>query len=538
MKTKSIIRNHRLPEVAYLVTVLLVFFSFSLMAVQEQDNKIRDPLQYETGARAQLVPIYAVDRNDRPVFDLKQEEIELYVNGKPFHIIFFNRYQLESGTETESQAPEGRVKPKVIKAPERINFIIIDSMISNMNALGASRAVAWQLVRKAPPNEAFVVLESNPKKGFRYIEGPTKNKRKLQEVIAAIKTATAKRDLVQGDMRELSASSVGNASAIEAARLERNAAYGGKREYEKYHRDVRHFANSLTRLKYALKSTTLSKTVYLISYRPQDSRMVNSNATMGETSVGYLRFLEDAAKEVNYGGSLFYIINPIPEKLKTAMKNPELRFMADAAGGKYISGGSFPDILSKVKNSTSAYYELAFTPTAKPGEKVRIRVKCKRKGVQLTTIGNTQQELPYRRMETVEKQMFVLNVINGGSWSRIAGNVKKVKFEVSGKNSSPVDSANSQNTVNFIDSSIARLNSGNSSPIKRVSVSIPPEMKNRKLHLYTVDVNSESRKATIKLVKKKVKQHWKFRLKAKAGQEHYFVIIEPSTATCIYNRVI
>ncbi|MCP5048111.1 MAG: hypothetical protein GY940_13145, partial [bacterium] len=332
-------------------------------------------------------------------------------------------------------------------------------------------------------------------------------------MIRTIKAATAKRDLAQGDMRQLSATSVGNAAAIEAARLARNAAYGGKREYEKYHRDVRHFANSLTRLKYALKSTTLSKTVYLISSRPQDARMVNSNATMGETSVGYLRFLEDAAKEVNYGGSLFYVINPIPEKLKTAMKNPELRFMTDAAGGKYISGDSFPEILSKVKNSTSAYYELAFTPTAKPGEKVRVQVKCKRKGIQLTTIGNTQQDLPYHRMDTIEKQMFVLNIVNGGSWSRIAGKVKPVKFEVSQKNSSPVDSATSSKFDTWVDPSLARMDSG-PSPIKRVTVSLPPEMKNRKLHLYTVDVDSESRKATIKLVKKKVKQHWKFRLKA------------------------
>ncbi|MCP5051988.1 MAG: hypothetical protein GY940_32770, partial [bacterium] len=71
-----------------------------------------------------------------------------------------------------------------------------------------------------------------------------------------------------------------------------------------------------------------------------------------------------------------------------------------------------------------------------------------------------------------------------------------------------------------------------------VSVSIPPEMRRRKLHLYTIDVDSETRIATIKLVKKQLKQYWKFRLKAKPGQEHYFVIIEPSTVTCIYNRVI
>ncbi|MCP5051987.1 MAG: hypothetical protein GY940_32765, partial [bacterium] len=139
--------HYRLSQVACLVMVLLVFFSFPSLSVQGQDKQVQDPLEHETGVRAQLVPIYAVDRDDRPVFDLKQEEIELYVNGKPFKIIFFNRYQLESGTEVESQAPAGTVKPKAIKAPERISFIIIDSMISNVNALGASRAVAWQLVR-------------------------------------------------------------------------------------------------------------------------------------------------------------------------------------------------------------------------------------------------------------------------------------------------------------------------------------------------------------------------------------------------------
>jgi hypothetical protein len=144
---------------------------------------------------------------------------------------------------------------------------------------------------------------------------------------------------------------------------------------------------------------------------------------LGDNPITYLRFLEDAAKAVNYGGSLFYLINPL--KQKAPGKGTALKFMSDAVGGKFISGISIPNVVSQIRKNTSAYYELAFNPAKESGQKSRVQLKCKRKGVQLTTINYSEKARPYLLMESIEKKLCVLNIVNGGSWSRMVAPEKR-----------------------------------------------------------------------------------------------------------------
>ncbi|MCP5046627.1 MAG: hypothetical protein GY940_05620, partial [bacterium] len=175
-----------------------------------------------------------------------------------------------------------------------------------------------------------------------------------------------------------------------------------------------------------------------------------------------------------------------------------------------ISGTGIKDIVTQVKNNTSAYYELAFSPPpAAAGKKSSIRLKCNRKGVKLTTIAHSEKERPYRTMKNIERKMFVLNVVNGGSWSRMVAPVKMVKFKTTG-----------------------------AKDLKNIAVPLPPDMKNRDLHLYQVDIDPNTRKAVIGFARGKAGQTGKMRIKVNPGKQQFFVIIEPSTASCIYNRVI
>jgi hypothetical protein len=279
------------------------------------------------------------------------------------------------------------------------------------------------------------------------------------------------------------------------------------KEREKYQKDVSRFAHSLQQLKYALRTTTLPKTVYLISAGQMEGML-------GDNPITYLRFLEDAAKAVNYGGSLFYLINPL--KQKAPGKGTALKFMSDAVGGKFISGTSVKNVVSQVKKNTSAYYELAFNPAKESGQKSRVKLKCKRKGVQLTTINYSEKGRPYRLMKKIEKRLFVLNIVNGGSWSRMVAPVKQVKYKTPDTAKTP----------------------GNPDLSKYIEVVIPPEMRNRELDLYLVDIDVNTRKAAFGLVKKTVGETEKLRIKIKKDKKQYFVFIEPSTTTCIYNRVM
>jgi VWFA-related protein len=471
---------------------------------QQQTAADHEALEYEISVRAQLVPLFVVDNAGNPVYNLKQEELELYVDGKPFDIIFFNSFRLEvEETDEQSQAK------RKIRVPERINFIIIDSLVGNMNTLGPSRVIAAQIIKRATTGDAFVILESNQISGFQYVAGPAKDKMILMDALKGIEKRFQQRNLRQSFLRRQAGSTMGSGAGASDLVGSLNAIAENKRhrEREQYEKDIKLFAHSLEQLKYALRSTTLPKTVYLISAS-------GSSRALGTRSVTYFRFLENAAKAVNYGGSLFYLINPMRQKERGS--GSDLKFMADAAGGTFISGTNLDDIVDQVKKSTSAYYEVAFIPSAKAGEKSVIQLKCKRKDLHLTTIAYSERERPYKEMKPIEKKLFVLNVVNGGNWSRMMGPVKRVEHKV----------LHSESVAN------GRIS------VKDIEIPIPVIMQHRQLHLYRVAVDIHTQKAELRLFERVSGKKEILRFNIREGKKHFFVIIEPSRPISIFNRVI
>ncbi len=53
-----------------------------------------DDLEYTVGVSAHLVPFYAEDKDGNPVYDLKQEEIQLRVNKKSFPMMSLSSFRL------------------------------------------------------------------------------------------------------------------------------------------------------------------------------------------------------------------------------------------------------------------------------------------------------------------------------------------------------------------------------------------------------------------------------------------------------------
>jgi hypothetical protein len=272
-------------------------------------------------------------------------------------------------------------------------------------------------------------------------------------------------------------------------------------------------------LKYALKTITLPKTVYLISAGNMDGLRYMAVPLHGH----YYRFLEEAAEAVTHGGALFYLVNPITHQylakrayhVRTKII-PTLKFMANHVGGKYITGSSLKEIIDTTKKSTSAYYEMAFYQDNRSGDNMRIRLKCKRKGVQLTTINYSERNKPYRQMNFTEKKMFALNVVNGGSWSRMVARVGKIDYK---------NLATPQKI-------------GPAKNFKTIEIQVPPNMRNRMLDFFQVRIDPLTEKAEIVFNKKKMEVKESIRMKVREDKRHYFVIVEPTKPFCIYNRVI
>jgi hypothetical protein len=157
-----------------LICFLLIFLLF--LPGQDQEDKLLKRLEYEISVNAQLVPLFAVDSKGNPVYDLKRDEIQLYEDDKVADIIYFTRYRVEE--EKESSKP--------VPSLERINFIILDALISNKNTMVPGQAIARGIIDRASPGDAFVILESNRISGFQYVIGPEKDKNKINNAINKI----------------------------------------------------------------------------------------------------------------------------------------------------------------------------------------------------------------------------------------------------------------------------------------------------------------------------------------------------------------
>lgn len=486
-----------------LKSILISIFSLALVLPgqnQNQEEPLQKRLEYEVSIRAQIVPIFAVDNQGNPVYDLKKEEIEFYADGKPSEIIYLNCYQVEQQREKPSiQTPR-----KSLNTPARLNFIILDTLISNKNLLGHSLVVAMGIIKNASPGDAFIILESNQVRGFQYIIGPEKDEKKLADALKRIEKLYIKRRLFvsAGLLKELASATGTDREIVQ------NLVDGDIRkvrgEKGQYQRDIRILARSLQQLKYALKTITVPKIVFLISAGPKKN-------AQGYIPIAYYRLLEDAAKAINFGGSMFYVINPLMQRSR--QKRTSLKFMTDKGGGKCIHGRNIRDIVDKVKKGTSAYYELAFYSRGKPGSKSRIRLKCKRKGVELTTIGYSELGKPYHQMNFTEKKLFALNVVNGGSWSRMVAKVGKITYK--------------------------KLKSeAASNPTGVIEIPIPSAMRKRQLDLFLVSIDPETQKAAIVFKKEMMEEKAKIEITPLENRNHYFIIIEPQEPFCIYNQVI
>src|SRR5688572_30364489 len=80
-----------------------------------------------------LVPFYAVDEEGKPVFDLKQDEIELRLDGKPLPVDTLDAFEKSGAAATAGQ--QGAEAPPKAKRPRRHVVLFFDIAFSSPRGL-------------------------------------------------------------------------------------------------------------------------------------------------------------------------------------------------------------------------------------------------------------------------------------------------------------------------------------------------------------------------------------------------------------------
>lgn len=509
--------------------ILFLLIGITLLA----RGREQDPLEYEVEVQAKIVPVFAVDTAENPVYDLMAEELQLYVNGKPCRIELFSRYGFEYNDPVTGDNGGEAASAAMVRNPVRYVFIIIDSIFNSHAGLKRSKTLAAGLIEHASPGDSFFILENNSETGLKYITGPTKNKNELLETLNQVKQhPVIRKKLNTPRVPSVYRSSSGGNENIEAGYIPGAAQRIMNAEKLRYLSDMKSFTRVLVDLKYALRTMVRPKIVFLISegisnaaFKEEFGRDRKPNANLGSIDIGgrefntqafYFTYLKKIAESFNQGGAVIYSINP--RRIDVSDDNDSagddsLKYLAAQSGGKYFRGLDVPHIINRVKKSTAAYYELFFYPETGTADKMLFNIACERKGVRIHTINFSEKDRPYRFMPKVQKKLFAFNMVTGGTWSRMTATIDKLEYKKPGTRKKDGKTA------------------GN------IEVILPGHMRGRVLDIFVLNIDPATMQSDIDLTRRTAGDSITIPVPIVKDKKPFVAIIEPKNVQCIYNII-
>ncbi len=480
-----------------------------------------DPSEHRVAVNVKLLPIFAVDTGGNPVYNLKKEDIELYINDTPVKIDHLRPYDFGK-RDKDKKTEEGKETLK--KEPDRVIVLIVDQVFNNWSGIKRAKDIAAGIVKKGAPGDFFILMVNTPTGGLKYIAGPDNDTGKLLKAINKLKQLPHSRLHNIFSTFDYSTSVntkwTGDPDNAMGTGTRGNPVSGKLAESLQYKADVQRFGYVLSQFKYALKTIDKPKIVFLIS-KGVARQSFNSIFELADVEknmtidVFLFNYFEKISRAINEGGSVLYTINS--ERMLDSLDRGEsgkvsLQEMAKKSGGEYFAGANAFDLANEVNRTLSAYYELVFNP-GNFKDAMNITVKAKRDDIKVHSVKYSEIERPYHTMTKVQKKLFALNVVNHGEWGRMVAKIQKAKFK-----------------------NIKKEKQGKYRLYTKL-VKMPEGIKDRDVDIFIVKKNPKTQRAQIDLASTKVKETLELKMKGTKDQDIYYVIIEPKYVNCIYNQV-
>ncbi len=516
----NLIKNIYLKKISFSILFIFCF----LLVMNTPIHALESPSQ-----KTNKIPIFVLDKEGNPIYDLKREDLELIINNNPVDIIKINRYiSKKGGTPTSAPA----------KKPSRLNFIIIDSMFNTNYGLNRARKIACQLVDNGLEDEEYVIIKNTMSHGINVVLGPTINKKRIKKSIKKLV-------LIPGTawMKDMfSSHSSYSATGWSTGSTERGKSYMD-RFYADSDRTVdeltstdsissksfkgsfeiisKKFSANLSYLKSTFRTISRPKIVYLFSEGYQEEHLEKlqyiKEKMAGPNITGILfDYFRNLLNTIKNGGALINAINP--GKLKTSSYNSSgamnLQFMSRESG-QFFEGKNTKQLIKRILNKTSAYYELTVPEVTFPDKKQRITIHIKREGIKIISPCIKEKETPYSQMKPQLKRLFVLNIITQGTWSNGVSSIKKTNYKI-------VSREKTDKGFTY-----------------EIEVNIPESMQNQTGDIFIIGINPKTKRWICKSKQKPLSntEKMKVSLDNKGEIKLYFVIIHTQTAHVIYNQI-
>ncbi len=519
--------NRRLSQLIILILFWLPMLPFFGYGQEERPERITDSLEYFEEVVIQTIPFYAVDRQGKPVFDLKPEELSLYLNGKKVDYLgMFNfsaptLQNVKRGTAASEQKlsePKSMILSKAGQngtMQKRYVFVILDKMFNSRKGIRKSRELIEKLIRRSSDRDLFILYQIDSFKGLSYLAGPTADKEKCIRLVRRIRAQGKVEYAINNIQANILAGRIVDKKT--GGEEFKNALKAANAEMKRYVDRGKTHQEVIASLKYVLKTITRPKLVYLVS------EGINFYHSFGRVALGarkgdrdlYYEQLKKTAEAVNQGGSMLFVMdsNPVPNT-STLMDSgtKTLKYLAENSGGRYYWGRDQEAVIQKLHNTTKAYYEIDFDQDVISGNKsrVKVNVKCLRKGVTLHTLNRTEFKVKYQQMEAVQQELFALDIVNGGVWGRLLGKISETKPLFAGQQDK------GERTVEFL---------------------LPEAMKHKTLDIFQISIDPKTFRADVQRWKSQTGEKLVLTVPRLKHRSQFIVFIEPGKTICRFSPI-
>jgi len=549
-----------MKKLLLLLVITVTFFPFMVKGYSQEESQHK-PIVESVEINWWQVPVFAVDKDGNPIIDLKESDIEIWLDNRRIETFtFYKRAFTVSEEAAEAPAEQKKESQPSSQLKKNTVFLLFDVAMSALTCTKNSKKIAREIINKSDPGVQFIAFTIEPFKGLRYITGPNNNKEELlSEIEKKVKGKHNERIMDFQKFFDTKMLESGRSLQTQGARV------GGGGDRRLYLRDKDLLKESAATY-YLRKTRTFFdafKSLYLVFNSIEDNKFVYfftegiSNHMQDNLMGGralYQYHLKKMSRYLGRSGAVLFILNPmgvhdgadlIAERKKlfnpdidsndpysgkgdTMVGSPTsylskeesrsgerwLRYLAVESGGKYLEGQN-EKVVKALEQMNRAYYEISFPdiPGLK-GSTREITIKPKRKGVLIHSLRSMERNKRYAEMNKIEKEILAVNLITLGPLMKAVLTCQHVRVTHIKKN---------KNSVIY-------------------TVLLPEDYLDQQLDLYKLWVKDELEVVSVKTQslapkKKKLKIRFDQRGKEKPGYKPYFVLVNGKTETAL-TRII
>jgi hypothetical protein len=424
-----------------LLALILLAFPWAVLA-QEPRRGGGETVDVEI----KMIPFYAVDAQGKPVYDLKQDEVELRVGGKPVPLDTLDGYPMTA------VQPEGVPVKRAVPPSRRVVFLF-DTAFSSPTSLRNARLVAAKLLDEVPAGDRISLMLHSAGKGLetklRATRADERGKARLRAEIAKLNPEVHRisTDENQGLPPVVMGKGATRNADVPPAQFSLQLDQMKLFARSEYEGVARQLADSLELAAADLRRQPGPK-LLLLFWQGIDSTLF-FEGDIGVTPGGRNRvthmdgrrfsglmtkFTEPLHALADSGTVTAFVNADNPQGVGSDAEGP-LRFMAQTAGGVYAGGGDPNDVERQVASSTAAYYEAGFyLRGVRKAAREEVEVVVHRPGVRVSAPATLKVRDTYDGLTSFEKRLLVLDLVAGGPEAQRARSAVRLDLrDLSGK---------------------------------------------------------------------------------------------------------